>query len=118
MPKDPQWVKGEVCERRETVRQGIVREITGTRRSSRQLAGIVGVSERQVEDHLSHIVKSVVRDRKRRFVIEPSACMDCGYIFRERTRLTKPSRCPRCRSEAITPPQFGIEVKGGVNIGS
>ena len=94
-----------------TIRQLIMQSITGTFYSSRQLAELVGVPERQVEDHLIHVAKSVARDRTRRFVLEPSRCRDCGFVFRERTRLTCPSRCPRCRSEAISPPRYGIELR-------
>jgi predicted Zn-ribbon and HTH transcriptional regulator len=94
-----------------TIRQLIMQSITGTLYSSRQLAELVGVPERQVEDHLTHITKSVARDRTRRFVLEPSRCRDCGFVFRNRTRLTRPSRCPRCRSEAILPPRYGIELR-------
>ena len=93
-----------------TLRQRIVQEITGTLRSSRQLAELIRVPEREIEDHLTHIVKSVSRDRTRRFVLDPSACQRCGYVFRERSRLRRPSRCPHCRSEDITPPRFGIEA--------
>jgi len=94
-----------------TIRQLIMQSITGTLYSSRQLAELVGVPERQVEEHLTHITKSVARDRTRRFVLEPSRCRDCGFVFRNRTRLTRPSRCPRCRSEAILPPRYGIELR-------
>jgi len=94
-----------------TIRQLIMQSITGTLYSSRQLAELVGVPERQVEDHLTHITKSVARDRTRRFVLEPSRCRDCAFVFRDRTRLTRPSRCPRCRSEAISPPRYGIELR-------
>lgn len=85
--------------------------ITGALRASRELAELIGIPERQVEDHLTHIVKTVARDKIRRFVLEPSTCQDCRFVFRERTRLTRPSRCPRCRSEAITPPRYGIELR-------
>lgn len=94
-----------------TIRQLIMQSITGTLYSSRQLAELAGVPERQVEDHLIHVAKSVARDRTRRFVLDPSRCRDCGFVFRERTRLTCPSRCPRCRSEAISPPRYGIELR-------
>lgn len=92
----------------QTPRQRIMELITGTLLSSHQLAQMLGIPERQVEGHLSHVVKSVARDRSRRFVLDPSACQDCGFVFRERRRLTRPSRCPHCRSEAITSPRFGI----------
>ncbi len=91
-----------------TPRQRIIELITDTRLSSHQLAQMVGISERQVEDHLTHVVKTLARDRTRRFVLDPSTCQDCGFVFRDRTRLTRPSRCPLCHSEAITSPRFGI----------
>ena len=94
-----------------TIRQRIMELLAGTFRTSRQLAELVGAPERQVEDHLAHIVRSVARDRARRFVLDPSACQDCGFVFRGRTRLTRPSRCPRCRSEAISAPRYGIELR-------
>lgn len=93
----------------QTARQRMVDCLTGSRLSSYQLAQLLGISERQVEDHLLHVVKTVTRDRSRRFVLEPSGCQDCGYVFRGRTKLTRPSRCPRCRSESITAPRYGIE---------
>ena len=79
--------------------------------TSRQIAEIVGISERQVEEHLGHIVKSVARDRSLYFVLESPACRDCDFIFRERRRLTRPSRCPKCHSEAISEPCYSIERK-------
>lgn len=94
----------------QTPRQRIMELITGTLRSARQLAKLVEMPERQVEDHLAHIVRSVMHDRTRRFILEPSECRDCDYRFRSRTRLTTPSRCPHCRSEAIAPPRYGIAL--------
>ena len=95
-----------------TIRQQLMRLLTGTRRSARELAELIGAPERQIEEHLAHVVRSLARDAARRFQLEPSRCHDCGFVFRERTRLTTPSRCPRCRSEAIAPPRFGIELRG------
>ncbi|MCW5797082.1 MAG: hypothetical protein LZF60_270093 [Nitrospira sp.] len=92
----------------QTPRQRIMTLLTGTLLSSHQLAQLLGMPERQVEDHLTHIVKTLARDASRTFLLEPSHCQDCTYTFRDRTRLTRPSRCPRCRSEALTSPRFGI----------
>ena len=78
--------------------------------TARELAECARIPERQVEDHLIHIVKTVRRDKKKLFKLEPSVCMDCEFIFRDRKRFTCPGRCPQCRSESITPPKFGIEV--------
>ena len=95
-----------------TMRRRIIDLLTGTRRSSHQLAQMLGIAEREIEDHLLHVVKTLARDRTQRFVLEPSACSDCGFVFRDRRKLTRPSRCPKCRSEGITVPRYGIEPAG------
>src|SRR5262245_27274655 len=92
-----------------TPRQRIMDLLRVTPLSSRRLAEIVAISERQVEEHLSHIVQSVTRDRLLQFRLDPSECQDCGFVFRDRGRITRPSRCPRCRSEAITEPRYYLE---------
>ncbi len=92
-----------------TARQRMIELLTGARLSSHQLAQMLGLPERQVEEHLTHVVMTVARDRSRRFVLEPASCPDCGFVFRDRTKLTRPSRCPRCRGEGITAPRYGID---------
>jgi len=92
-----------------TARQRIIELLTDTRLSSRQLAQLIGLPERQVEGHLAHVAKTIGRDKTRRFILEPAMCPTCDFIFRERTKLTRPSRCPRCRSEGISAPRYGIE---------
>lgn len=93
-----------------TPRQRILDLLVGRMMTARQLAAVIKISERQVEDHLIHIAKSVERDRSRRFVIEPSACLDCEFVFKDRSRVTRPSHCPKCNSENTSMPRFGIEV--------
>jgi transcriptional regulator len=92
-----------------TPRQRILDLLVGRMMTSRQLAAVIKISERQVEDHLVHIVRSVESNRSRRFVIEPSACLDCEFVFTDRSRVTRPSHCPKCRSENISMPRYGIE---------
>jgi transcriptional regulator len=94
-----------------TPRQYLIDLLTGVRRSSQELAALLGLPERQVEDHLLHIVRSLAHDPTRRFMLEPSLCHGCHYVFRRRTRLTRPSRCPQCRSESISDPRFTIEFR-------
>ena len=92
-----------------TARQRIVELLSGTRLSAYQLAQMLGISERQVEEHLVHVVKTIARHRQKRFILEPSACPECQFIFHDRTKLTRPGRCPRCRSESTTAPRYGID---------
>lgn len=93
-----------------TPRQRIIDLIAGTRLSSHQLAQMLGIPERQVEEHLTHVVKTIARDKTRRFILDPARCQDCDFVFRDRIRLTSPCRCPHCRSEAIAAPRYGIDL--------
>ena len=92
-----------------TPRQRLIELLWGTRLSSHQLAQMLGLPERQVEEHLGHVAKTIARDPSRHFVLEPSCCPDCGFIFRDRTKLPRPSRCPVCKGESISAPRYGIE---------
>ena len=94
----------------QTPRQRIIDLIAGTRLSSYQLAQMLGIPERQVEEHLAHVVKTIARDKTRRFILDPARCQDCDFVFRDRSRLTSPGRCPHCRSEAIAAPRYGIDL--------
>jgi predicted Zn-ribbon and HTH transcriptional regulator len=91
-----------------TARQRIMELLTDTPRTTEQLARMLGLPARQVEEHLVHVVKTVARDRSRRFIRDPSICLECGFMFRDRTRLTRPSRCPHCRQEGISSPRYYI----------
>jgi transcriptional regulator len=95
-----------------TPRQRIIELITGTRLSSYQLAHMLGISERQVEEHLAHVVKTILRDKTRQFILDPARCLACDFVFGDRSRLTSPSRCPHCRNEAIAAPRYGIDLAG------
>jgi len=94
----------------QTPRQRIRELLTNRVLSAREVAQLVSLPERQVEDHLIHILKTIARDQSRQFLLNPSECLDCGFVFRNRKRLTCPSRCPQCHSEGITPPRFEIKV--------
>jgi len=93
-----------------TPRQRLLEALTGSLRSARDLAQELGLPEREIEDHLVHVARSIKHDSTRRFQHDPAYCRECGFIFRGRSRLTRPSRCPRCRQESIVPPRFGIQL--------
>lgn len=61
----------------------------------------------EIYEELEHVAKTLKR-RGMRLVVVPARCRSCGYEFRDRERLKKPSRCPRCKSERIDPPKFYI----------
>ena len=34
----------------------------------------------------------------------------CGYVFEDRRRLTRPSRCPACKRSSLQSPSFRIDM--------
>jgi len=90
-----------------TLRQQIIALLRVRPWDAGGLARALGISQRQVESHLTHVSKSM-KAHGERMVIGPARCRDCGFAFAERTRTTKPSRCPQCKSEQLAPPVFEI----------
>jgi transcriptional regulator len=76
-----------------------------TPRTLSDLAAQFGVSRRDVEDALPHIVRSA-RAAGRRLLIVPARCRDCDFTFDE-SRLSRPSRCPQCRGSSLHEPLIG-----------
>lgn len=77
-------------ERSSTLRQqlhALLRE--GSARTARQLSEELGVREREIALHLEHLERSL-RNEEGRLVVEPPTCVACGFVFRERHRLTRP----------------------------
>jgi len=94
-----------------TTRQRMFELLTGQELSARSLAEQLSIPVREVEDHLSHLVKTVGRQSHKQFLLIPSQCQDCRFVFKQRRRLTPPSRCPQCRSEFLSPPRYRILEK-------
>ncbi len=74
--------------------------------SVRDLSQLLRESEKEILSHLPHVARSAVAPR--RFSMEPAVCLQCGFVFRKRGRLTTPGKCPICRNERIEPPRFRI----------
>ncbi|MBM7119372.1 transcriptional regulator [Archangium primigenium] len=75
--------------------------------TARELSARVGISEKDVAGHLTHLAKSL-RAGGAALTVIPSECLACGFVFRDRERLTRPGACPACRSTRIEPPAFRI----------
>jgi len=73
--------------------------------SAKEISSLVGIGEKEVRFHLEHIRKSL-RGTSRRLDTVGPRCMECGFVFRKRDRLSRPGKCPRCRSERIEEPLF------------
>lgn len=96
LPAEPQ-------ERRETIRQAIIAALDSADLSAKDISQEVGISEKDVYEHLEHIRKTLKGGLK----VHPATCMKCGFVFRKRDRLKKPGKCPVCSGESISLPLFG-----------
>ncbi|MCA9625265.1 MAG: transcriptional regulator [Myxococcales bacterium] len=92
----------------QTLREAIAEALREEPRSLRDLSGLLGKSERELKSHLEHVRKSA-EARGAQFVITAPTCKRCGFVFEERERASKPSRCPSCKAERIEPARFSIE---------
>ncbi|MCP3136159.1 transcriptional regulator [Pyxidicoccus xibeiensis] len=75
--------------------------------TSKDLSGLVGISEKDVAEHLVHLEMSL-KAQGLRLEVLPASCIGCGFAFKERKRLTRPGACPKCRSTRIDPPAFRV----------
>ncbi|MFP4194976.1 MAG: transcriptional regulator [Desulfobacterales bacterium] len=91
-----------------TIRQQIIRLLEQDENDARGLSQSLGISEKEVYTHLPHIAKSLSK-QARKLETLPAQCIGCGYRFKNRQRITKPGKCPLCKSERIESPRFRIK---------
>jgi predicted Zn-ribbon and HTH transcriptional regulator len=77
----------------------------------RQVSQELGIREREALEHLEHVARSARGSTPLR--VEHARCIQCGFVFRKRSRLSPPSRCPRCKSERVEPPRFTLSRPEG-----
>ncbi len=91
-----------------TLRRQIIQMLLQEAMTALDISQAVHVSEKDVYRHLAHIEKTVA-GQGRKLVLTPCSCQACGFTFKERRRLTRPGRCPRCRESRIDHPVFRVE---------
>jgi predicted Zn-ribbon and HTH transcriptional regulator len=89
-----------------TRRQQIARLLRESPRTVLELSRIVKSPVKSVLIDLEHVRRGLKEGD--RWTVIPAECQGCGFVFRERERLNRPSRCPKCRSEEILEGAFGI----------
>jgi hypothetical protein len=75
--------------------------------SAKDISTEVGIGEKEVFEHLSHIQKSLHGENLSLHMV-PARCRSCGFEFQKRQRFSKPGRCPICRNSFIEEPRFEI----------
>jgi len=78
--------------------------------TAEEIALELGITPREVYEHLRHLARSVYSRSGGGEVLlmEPPRCRRCGYVFKDLEAPRRPSRCPRCKSEWIEPPRFTV----------
>lgn len=91
----------------QTLRQEIFLLLSEREMSAKEISQAIGIREKEVYEHLPHIALSAAA-QKRRLVVLPFGCMSCGYVFEQRKRFTRPSRCPRCKKTHLETPMYRL----------
>ena len=92
-----------------TVRQKIIELLTEGEMDARELSREVGIREKEVYDHLTHIARSLAAKGKKLY-INPAQCLSCGYVFKKRQRFTRPGRCPHCKKTHLQSPSYYLKA--------
>ncbi len=90
-------------------RKGLISILLDHPTSLHELSLQLRMPEREVEDDLHHLIKSL-RHLPYRVMITPASCKRCGFVF-HKDKLHKPGRCPSCKNTWISEPLVGIEEK-------
>lgn len=90
-----------------TKRQELTDLLQKERLSSKEISKLLSIREKEVYAHLEHIARSL-RSGNICLKIEPYKCLSCDFIFKDRRKLTRPGKCPKCRQTRIKPATFRI----------
>jgi transcriptional regulator len=88
-------------------RRHLLEILSAEPRSVSRLARELGLSRRDVEADLRHMIRSA-RAAGHRVAILPARCRTCGFTFGE-DKLAKPGRCPECKGSRIFEAQISVE---------
>jgi transcriptional regulator len=83
-----------------TIRQKMIEALRKEELDAHDLSRILSIREKEVYEHLPHIVKSLEAAGEK-LTIHPYVCLTCAYVFKDRSRLNRPGKCPRCKEGAI-----------------
>ncbi len=90
-----------------TIRQQLIALLEDNDMTAREISRELHISEKEVFSHLQHIRKTV-KALKKKLKIQPFECLHCGYVFKDRNRLSPPGRCPKCKQSRIKSATYHI----------
>jgi transcriptional regulator len=88
-------------------RRKALQELLAEPRTASALARALQLKRGEIEDELRHMIRSA-RAAGHAIVVEPARCKACGFTFGD-DRLTKPGKCPACRSTWLFEPLLRVE---------
>jgi len=61
-------------------------------------------------DEIIEDLEHVRRSTQKPYIFKhlPPKCRRCGFLFKERSRMKPPSKCPQCRAESIEEGRYFI----------
>lgn len=89
-----------------TRREEIIALLSKGELSAQQISNQFKVELKEILEDLGHIKISI---RPKKLISKPAFCKYCSFIFKERSKVKKPSKCPKCKSEWIQPQLFSIK---------
>jgi predicted Zn-ribbon and HTH transcriptional regulator len=88
-----------------TLRKELV-DMLVTPRTASSLARELGLKRGDIEEELAHAIRSA-RAAGHAIGVEPAKCRKCGFTF-DADKLSKPGKCPECRSTWLYEPLISI----------
>jgi transcriptional regulator len=88
-------------------RRRALQELLADPRTASSLARELQLKRGEIEAELRHMIRSA-RAAGHSIVVEPARCNACGFTFGQ-DKLTKPGRCPECRSTWLFEPRLRVE---------
>ena len=91
----------------ETTRRRILEALREEPATPGELADRFDLTPAGAMRHVEHVARSVDSSDET-FLVAPPTCRECGFDGFD-DLLNRPSRCPECKSESVTEPQYAIE---------
>jgi predicted Zn-ribbon and HTH transcriptional regulator len=89
-----------------TTRQRIADFLREETAEAGRLASEFEVTTAEALSHVEHVARSL-DGTDEQLLAAPPECRDCGFEEFD-DLMNRPSRCPACRSEAVTEPTFTV----------
>lgn len=88
-------------------RKGLITLLLNKPMGLAEIARLLDLPLRDVEDDLHHLQKSLHHSAEYRLVVHPAHCRKCGFRFHA-DKLHKPGKCPQCHETWIEEPRLEV----------